>query len=90
MNTCWFLCVRPFGSRNAALQKYCTQPCLPKNVEGSPKGNPNLNGKLCIPGDSTDGSASTNKDYIISLLYYCIVTVKILPDSPKSLILKSI
>ena len=52
---CWFLCVSPFSSRRAALQKYCTQPCLPKKVEGSPSGRPNLNGKLWMPDErSTD------------------------------------
>lgn len=51
MKTCWFLCVRPPASRRAARQKYCTQPCLPKKVEGSPRGRPNLNGKLWMPGD---------------------------------------
>lgn len=55
MKTCWFLCVKPLGSLKAALQKYCTQPCLPKNVEGNPGGRPSLNGKLCIPGDNTEG-----------------------------------
>lgn len=56
MKTCWFLCVYPVGSRRAALQKYCTHPCLPRNVEGSPKGRPSLNGKLWIPGDRRTGA----------------------------------
>ena len=55
IRSCWFLCVSPFSSRRAALQKYCTQPCLPKKVEGSPSGRPNLNGKLWMPDErSTD------------------------------------
>ena len=38
------------------LQKYCTQPCFPRNVEGRPNGRPNLNGKLWMPDDSRTGS----------------------------------
>lgn len=55
IKTCWFLCVKPFGSLNAALQQYWTQPCFPKKVDGRPSGNPNLKGKLWIPGDNTEG-----------------------------------
>lgn len=55
MRTCWFLCVRPFGSRRAALQKYWTQPCFPRNVDGSPSGRPSLNGKLWMPGERMTG-----------------------------------
>lgn len=55
IKTCWFLWVKPFGSRRAALQKYWTHPCFPKNVEGSPSGRPNLKGKLWIPGERITG-----------------------------------
>ena len=51
MNTCWFLWVSPSASFSAALQKYCTQPCLPRKVEGRPRGRPNLKGKLWMPGE---------------------------------------
>lgn len=50
MKTCWFLWTRPVGSFMSALQKYCTQPCLPRKVEGRPSGSPSLNGKVCTPG----------------------------------------
>ena len=56
IKTCWFLWVNPVSSLNAALQKNCTQPCLPKNVEGSPKGKPNLKGKLWMPAESNTDS----------------------------------
>ena len=52
MKTCWFLCVSPLSSLRAALQKYCTQPCLPRKVEGRPRGRPSLKGKLWMPADS--------------------------------------
>ena len=64
MKTCWFLWVRPVSSLSAALQKYCTQPCLPKKVEGRPRGRPNLNGKLWIPADRrTDSPPRKIKDF---------------------------
>ena len=61
MKTCWFLCVRPLSSLRAALQKNCTQPCLPKNVDGRPRGRPNLNGKLWMPADNRTGSPPIRK-----------------------------
>ena len=51
MKTCWFLCVSPLSSLRAALQKYCTQPCLPRKVEGRPRGRPSLKGKLWMPAE---------------------------------------
>lgn len=50
IKTCWFLCIRPVGSFIIARQKYCTQPCLPRNVDGRPSGRPSLNGNVCTPG----------------------------------------
>ena len=62
MKTCWFLWVSPVSSRRAALQKYCTHPCLPKKVEGRPKGRPSLKGKLWMPPDKRTGSPpATNR-----------------------------
>ena len=61
MKTCWFLCVSPDSSLRAALQKYWTQPCFPKKVEGRPKGRPNLKGKLWMPPDNSTGSPPGTK-----------------------------
>ena len=61
MKTCWFLWVKPVSSLKAALQKYCTQPCLPRKVEGRPRGKPNLNGKLWIPADNKTDSPPVKK-----------------------------
>ena len=71
MKTCWFLCVSPVSSRKAALQKYCTHPCLPRKVEGRPRGRPSLNGKLWMPPDKSTGSAPEKHKIkiIISLMY---------------------
>ena len=64
MKTCWFLCVSPDSSLRAALQKYWTQPCFPKKVEGRPKGRPNLKGKLWMPPDNSTGSPPGTKKKI--------------------------
>ena len=61
MKTCWFLWVNPVSSRRAALQKYCTHPCLPKKVDGRPSGRPNLKGKLWMPPDNSTGSPPAKK-----------------------------
>ena len=72
MNTCWFLWVSPDSSLSAALQKYWTQPCLPKKVEGRPKGRPNLKGKLWMPPDNSTGSPPKNvKKKNVKLLWSC-------------------
>ena len=62
MKTCWFLCVSPLSSLIAALQKYWTHPCLPKKVEGRPRGRPSLKGKLCMPDESSTDSPPEKKD----------------------------
>lgn len=66
MKTCWFLCVRPPGSLRAALQKYWTHPCLPRKVEGRPRGRPSLKGKLWIPGDKRDGPSPAGERCSVS------------------------
>ena len=72
IKTCWFLCVSPLSSRMAALQKYCTQPCLPKKVEGRPRGRPSLKGKLWIPEDNNTGSAPATNIFssVFGWLYF--------------------
>ena len=68
MKTCWFLCVKPVSSLSAALQKYCTQPCFPRNVEGRPRGRPSLKGKLWMPADSKTDSPPAMKKYLINII----------------------
>ena len=69
MKTCWFLCVSPPASLRAARQKYCTQPCLPRKVEGRPLGRPSLKGKLWMPGESEMGSWSV-ESFLSSNFFY--------------------
>ena len=68
MKTWWFLCVKPVSSLSAALQKYCTQPCFPRNVEGRPRGRPSLKGKLWMPADSKTDSPPAMKKYLINII----------------------
>lgn len=71
MKTCWFLWVRPVSSLRAALQKYWTQPCFPRKVDGRPRGRPSLNGKLWIPAESkTDSPPEKSRKFSFFHLKY--------------------